>query len=241
MRCRQGVVRAILCCCRDVGSLGVRLDSRQPVFRWCTCLSSHNHGAVAAVGVGARPAVAIGVAVAVAFAAAAGIVKEPVELGLAMRSDLRSTHLSRRWGGIGALVHDLVDCSVRRAGEMLTSPHGGSRAGKLRAWQTASGCCMAGVDFHIKTAFRHDARFTTAMQCSAISAAIALCRLYGACLPLCSTHLPKSSQTNKPRQDFCQSRPLPSHLNNRPPHGSINYPRHGATSYDVPLTPHVNC
>lgn len=158
-----------------------------------------------------------------------------------MRSELRSTHLSRCWGGIGAPRHDLVDFLMRRAGEMLPSLHGGSRAGKLRAWQTASGCCMAGVDFHIKAAFRHDARFTTATQCSAISAAIALCRLYRACLPLCSMHLPKSSQTGKPCQDLCQNRPLPSHLNNRPPHGSINYPRHGATSYDVLLTPHVNC
>jgi hypothetical protein len=158
-----------------------------------------------------------------------------------MRSDLRSTHLSRRWGGIGVLVHDLVNCSMRRAGEMLTSLNGGSRAGKLRAWQTASGCCTADVDLHTRTAFRHDARFTTATQCSAISATIALCRLYGDCLSLYSTHPPKSSQTSKPRQDFCQSRPLPSHLNNSPLHGSINYPRHGATSYDVPLAPHVNC
>lgn len=33
---------------------------------------------------------------------------------------------------------------------------------------------------------------------------------------------------------------FPSHHNNRPPHGLIDYPGHGATSYDVPLSPHVN-
>jgi hypothetical protein len=77
------------------------------------------------------------------------------------------------------------------------------------------------------------------LVCVVVQCAGALCGAIEGGLPLCSRHMPKSSQASCAKTS-AGVHPLPSHGNNKSTHGSIDYPRHGAVSYDAPLSPHVN-
>jgi hypothetical protein len=77
------------------------------------------------------------------------------------------------------------------------------------------------------------------LVCVVVQCAGALCGMLEGGLPLCRRHMPKSSQASCAKTS-AGVHPLPSHGNNKSTHGSIDYPRHGAVSYDAPLSPHVN-